>query len=360
MKDQDSSVDQVALTVKQALRRFAPKYLMIWGHSVFITLLAFTPFLYLRQVMGRVYDSRSWETLIFLTAIVVFAVVVMRILHYFRAIALAGIGEQINEQLRSRIFTVVHERGEKDSFRYFGDVSALRNGLTGSFIASAMDASLSPLFIGVMYLLHPVLGLAAIGFVGVIGLISILKAQKIKRIKADVKPLEDQAFAFGLATSSKHSAIRSMNLLPGIRRKWLDLQAEASQVSVGGQGAVAIYDGFLGFLRASEIVLIVGLSAVLYLLDEITADVGFAAFIIMMRGVTPILAIAQNWGVIEETRSAYTRLETLLSEADTRQRIAPNELEGELSCETLGFWRKTGARSCKALAFVCRRVACLA
>jgi ABC-type protease/lipase transport system fused ATPase/permease subunit len=54
------------------------------------------------------------------------------------------------------------------------------------------------------------------------------------------------------------------------------------------------------------------------------------------------LAIASNWGTIEETRGAYARREELLAGADDGQRIAPNELVGELSCENLGFLAENG------------------
>lgn len=338
MNDQRQAVGQDRVTVKQALRAFFPKYLAIWIHSIFITFLAFTPFLYMMQIHERVHNSRSWETLWFLTGIIGFALIVHSALTYFRGNALASIGEQINEQLRAKIFTIVHETGKNDAFRFYADVATLRSGLTGSFISSAFDATLSPLFLVVLFVLHPVFGIVAIVYISAIGILSIIQARIWKRVKSEVKPLEDQAFAFGLATAAKHEAIKSMSILPGVRREWLKLQAQAVEALSEGQRGARILDAVLGLMQIGQLVLIIGVGAILYLLDEITSSVGFAAFIIMMRGVSPVLALVKNLAVIEETRGAYLRLENLLSEADETAPIAQNTLVGEISCENVGFY----------------------
>lgn len=55
------------MTVSPVFQNARGSYVRICVHSIFIALLALSPFLYLIQVTQRVYTSRNWETLGFIT-----------------------------------------------------------------------------------------------------------------------------------------------------------------------------------------------------------------------------------------------------------------------------------------------------
>lgn len=64
------------MTVSSVFQNARGRYARIWVHSIFIALLALSPFLYLIQVTERVYTSRSWETLGFITVPIGFLMLV--------------------------------------------------------------------------------------------------------------------------------------------------------------------------------------------------------------------------------------------------------------------------------------------
>lgn len=324
------------MTVSSVIRKYRRHYLLIWLHSIFIALLALVPFLYLLQVHERVYTSRSWETLWFITGAVVFCLIVWGILTFQRGEALSAIGHRMDDELRTEVFDAVHRSGEQDAFRAYGDIATFRRGATGTFVSSLFDASLTPVFIGVLFLLHHVFGWVALAYIVVVTLLSYRSRKIWQRTRKEAKPLEDRAFAFGLSTAAKGETIRAMYLLPGVRRLWAGLQNQASEVYIEGQRQAGSIDAALATLRHAQLVIVLGVGAVLYLQDEITTATAFAAFIIMMRGVSPILTIASNWPVLQETQDAMSRLNELLEKYAPETKTSLPDLQGQVTCEHVG------------------------
>lgn len=324
------------------LRDYRTAYRVIWLHSIFIALLALMPFLYLMQVHERVYVSRSWDTLWFLTAIFALGLVVFGILSHYRTGALRAIGYLIDEDLRTKVFDAVHRSGASDAFRGYSDIASFRAGTTGSFASNLFDATFAPLFVVVLFVLHPAFGWMGLVLIGLVAFLSYQSRKIWKEVKAEAKPLEDRAFAFGLATASKHEIVRVLNLLPGIRHIWAGMQDEVAQVQLEGQSRAGIYDSILLTLERSNMVLIIGLGAVLYLMDEITAATGFAAFIVLLRGLGPVIAVARNWSVLQDMQDAAARIVALLETYPLVEKAALPPLVGKITFENVGMAAPNG------------------
>ena len=330
------------MTVSSVLRGYQRPYLSIWLHSIFITILALVPFIYLLQVHERVYSSRSWETLFFLTLIVALALLTWGVLTHFRNEALRAIGFQIDAALRTKVFDAVHRSGEQDAFRAYQDIANLRSGITGPLVAHVFDASLTPIFIVVLFLLHPVFGWVALGYVAVLASLSQGSRRIWRDMRQSTKDPEDRAFGFGLASAAKQEVVRAMRLLPGVRRHWSGLQAEATRTQMAGQSSAGLVDAIIATLERGQLVLVIGVSALLYLGNEITAATGFAAFMIMRRGVGPILAVAKNWPVLQETRDAMARIDALLDRHSPPPKAPLPALVGQITCAHAGHVTRQG------------------
>lgn len=330
------------VTVFSLIRKYSASYWAIWMHSVFIALLTLTPFLYLMQIHERVHTSRSWDTLWFITAIFGLALIVLGILSHYRSEALRAIGYLIDEDLRTKVFDAVHRSGASDAFRGYSDIAAFRNGTTGNFTINLFDATFAPLFIAVLFLLHPAFGWLGVAFIFVVGLLSYRSRKIWKEVKATSKQLEDRAFAFGIATASKHEIVRVMNLLPGVRRIWAGMQNDVAEVQLAGQAHANVYDAILLTLERSKIVFVTFLGAILYLLDEITAATGFAAFIVMMRGLGPVISVARNWPVLQEMQDAAGRIVALLEKHPFVEKARLPQLVGNIACDQVSLTAPNG------------------
>ena len=330
------------MTVSSVIQNARGGYVRIWLHSVFITLLALTPFIYMMQVTERVYTSHSWETLGFISALIAFLLVVWGMLDHYRTNALQAIGYRIDHELREGVFDAVHRGDRPEAFRAYGDIGTLREGLTGTLIKSMMDASLSPVFIAVLFILHPVFGLVALAYIAVLALLSARARSIWKSVRAESRGHEDQAFSFGLSTATRRETIRAMNILPGVRREWADLEDRASDIVLRGHGRAGILDSAISVLQQAQLVILVGTGATLYLLEQVSATAGMAAFIVMMRGVGPVVSVARNWSVLYELRAAAERLDVVLADAPAEPLTALPAMQGHVSCENVVFMGADG------------------
>lgn len=339
------------MNISILLKRYSFHYFVLWLVSAFAACLSLTPFLYLMQIHSRVYASRSWETFTFLTILTVFLLIVWAAIGYYRDNALSAIGFDIDHQLRTSVFDAVHQGGEKDAFKSYADVATFRDGVTGSFVGNLLDSSLTPLFVAVLYLLHPVFGWVAVAYILVIAALGYYARRIWKAARRSAKPLEDRAFAFGLATASKSDVVRAMGLLPGVRREWSVLQSEASDDLMRGKVSARRVESIMSMLQKGLMVLIVGVGAVLYLLDEVTAEVGFAAFTVMLRGVSPVLGIAKNWSTVQETRDAMERLNTLLQKNQSEPKTTLPKMKGHLACDQVYYRTGNGKNLLSGIRF---------
>src|ERR1700737_3992334 len=82
-----------------ALRACAGSLGLVFAYSCSYNLLLFAPSIYLLQIYDRVLSSRSGDTLLMLTLIVAFTVVIGGVLDALRRAALGRIGEWLGEEL---------------------------------------------------------------------------------------------------------------------------------------------------------------------------------------------------------------------------------------------------------------------
>ena len=85
--------------LKSALRACAGSLGLVFAYSCSYNLLLLAPSIYLLQIYDRVLSSRSGDTLLMLTLIVAFTVVVGGVLDALRRAALGRMGEWLEEEL---------------------------------------------------------------------------------------------------------------------------------------------------------------------------------------------------------------------------------------------------------------------
>src|SRR5437868_2010056 len=158
--------------LRQALRACSGHFMAAGLFSAAINILYLASPIYMLQVYDRVLSSSSVPTLLMLTLALVIALLAMALLDNVRARILIRVGIRLDRLLGRRVMSArVREaislpasaRGQPlrdfDSFRQF---------ITGSGVYALFDAPWAPIFILVIALLHPVLGLLALVFAAIL------------------------------------------------------------------------------------------------------------------------------------------------------------------------------------------------
>ena len=274
--------------------------------SMFINLLTLTSSIYMMQVYDRVLASRSGPTLLYLTLFAGTCLATLAALEVVRSRLLVRLGARFDAQLSGLVFMRTLTAGR--SGQSLRDLDQLRNFLTGSHILSLLDAPWMPIYIGLVYLLHPMLGHVALAGGVLLFLLALWNERDTREPLAEAGKQMAAGTQFAEISARNAEAIRAMGMLPGLTVLWrkrhdlgLGLQGLASD-RAGNVAAVAKALRF--FLQVA----ILGVGAWLVIKQECTGGVMIASSIIMGRGLAPVEAAIGGWRGFLMARQSYGRL----------------------------------------------------
>ncbi len=308
--------------------------------SLFINLLMLAPSLYMLQVYDRVLASRSEFTLLMLTLLIAGLLVVMGALEWVRSQILVRVGARLDALLDARLFSAVFDwslrRPGSSSAQPLHDLNNLRQFLTGSGLFAFFDAPWVPIYLIVLFLMHPWFGWFAI--ISALILAGLTVATELSTSKPLAAANAEAMAAANYASSNLRNCevLEAMGMLPRIRQRWIErhqrvmgLQAIASDRA----GALAATSKMLRLLLQS---LILGLGALLAVEHIVTPGIMIAASILMGRALAPIDMLIGTWKGFVSARSAYHRLNELLHTVPERPRyLSLPPPTGALSLENI-------------------------
>lgn len=285
--------------------------------SLVINLLILSSPMYMMQIYDRVLAGRSYSTLIALTILVMGLLVVMGILEVIRSRILVRAGAQIDRLLHRRVFQAtvaqsLRSAGDGDG-NALRDLRDFREFLSGQGPLALFDTPWVPLYILVIFLIHPLLG--SIALVGALLLFIFgLLNDRLTRAKLSMATQQARASDQLVAASRRNAeALTAMGMLPGLQRCWQYKHRQALQqqsVASDRAGAVAA----LGkVIRIVLQIAVLGFAATLVIEQAITAGGMIAASIIMGRALAPVEQAIGHWRGFTKARSAYERLAELLT-----------------------------------------------
>jgi len=284
--------------------------------SFCLNLLMLVVPLYMLQVFDRVLSSRSESTLFMLTVLAGFMLLILGVLEIVRARVLVRTGVKFEDLLRDRVFAAVFERsiGAPGATRTqaLQDLDSLRQFLTGSGLFALLDAPWAPIFIGVIFLLHPWLGMASLGGALVLLTLALLNEALTGR---QLKVASDRAIKannFAEASLNNAEVLKAMGMLGGIRNRWYQHRVAAVSHQARASDRAGIILAGTKFIRLYLQVLLLGIGAYLAMQQLITPGAMIAAAILMGRALAPVELAVGNWRGFVSARAALGRLKALL------------------------------------------------
>ena len=135
---------------------------LVFAYSCSYNLLLFAPSIYLLQIYDRVLSSRSGDTLLMLTLIVAITVVVGGMLDALRRAVLGRLGAWLEDRLRPSVLSASLECAFRSdparASEAYRDLTVLRQFVDSHACPMLFDALWAPLFLCVLFLVHPLLG----------------------------------------------------------------------------------------------------------------------------------------------------------------------------------------------------------
>jgi ATP-binding cassette subfamily C exporter for protease/lipase len=299
------------------LYEFRKEFIVVGIFSSIANLLMLTPSLYMLQVYDRAMLSRSELTLIAVSILALFLYVTLAFCEWIRGRLIVRIGACLDQRLSSRIFQASFQErlnltGQAPS-QANSDLTLLRQWLTGAAIFAFFDLPWTPIYIGVMFLLHTFLGWLSIVFVIVLCLLA-WQTSRLTTSNAEALQAEETDLNVLLHSKLRNAdVIEAHGMLPGLRNRWWKKQLQMLLLTMSAGSVENRMTSISKELRVLMQSLSLGAGALLVIQDELGMGSMIVASMIMGRVTAPIDSIASSWKGFVNARSAYTRLEALLA-----------------------------------------------
>jgi PrtD family type I secretion system ABC transporter len=326
--------------LKSAILKFKTAFVFVGFFSLIINVLLLVSPLYMLQIYDRVLSSGSQETLFALTSIAIFLLLILGLLEIVRSRILIRVGSDLDEMTKGKVFEGLFEtglrRGSNSNSQGIRDLETVRQFLSSNALFVFYDAPWVPFFIGLIFILHPLLGI--ISLVGALIIFSLAMATEVfsRNIYKEAAGHAVLSSTFAESSLRNSDVLQAMGMLPQINQRWQAVHNPMVALQSKANSRVGILVGASKVVRFSLQVFILGAGAWLVLQQTSTPGVMIAASIIMGRALAPVEQAIGTWRSFVGARTAYRRLEQLLLHIDSaKESINLPRPAGRLSVERL-------------------------
>jgi ATP-binding cassette subfamily C exporter for protease/lipase len=301
------------------IRKQIPLYRQAIYFSLITSLLVLAPTLFMLEVYDRVVNSRSTTTLIMLIICVIGIYVVMEALEVVRSKLMRQAGERVDAALRSRLFDMAFEANLRNipggTTQPFNDLRTVRDFIASPAITAMMDAPASLIFLILVFIISPWLGMLGLFGAVVQVMIGVRTEKKTLPVltEANKAAIDAQNYAGGVLRNAQ--VISAMGMTANIHQRWmkrqrkfLSLQAQASDTA----GANAAASKFIQIMQTS---VILGASCWLTVKGMLMGGGGMMIVASTLGGrvLAPLAQVIAQWRTVVNARDAYQRLDSFLS-----------------------------------------------
>ncbi|WP_040263026.1 type I secretion system permease/ATPase [Pseudomonas massiliensis] len=316
---------------------------VFWALAIFsgvINLLVLVPSLYMMQVYDRVLTSRNETTLLMLTLIAMGLFMLSGVIEWLRGQVMIRMSAGIDATLAQRLFDAAFTRSlrkqDSNPAQVFGDLTQVRQFITGQGLLAMLDAPWLPVFMVIAFLFHPWFGFLSLGVALVLIALALWGELSTRPSLAQANGLSMKANLY--VNSSLHNAevIQAMGMLPALRKRWSWLQQGMISAQAVASDRGARISAMTKFVRVAAQSLSLGLGALLVLEGQISGGMMIAMSLLLGRALAPVEIAIGSWKQFVGARQSYRRLSDLLAEEP--ETVAPMTLPaptGALKVERL-------------------------
>ncbi len=311
------------------------------GFSLIMSMLALTVPIYMAQIYDRVLASGSMDTLLMLSLICVGALSLYALLDGLRMTILGRLGARFEAEVSGPLLAASirdASRGEGRDIQALRDASQIRSFIGSPGLTTVFDLPLVPLFVAVVFLIHPILGLATISAAAVLFLLTLANQWLCAGPLHAGANSSRQALQRARSYVENAEIVQALGLYPEAVARW----GASTFASLRAGQRAGSYNAALSaaskFIRLVMQIALLGIGAYLTLAHEITGGMIFAASIIGARALQPIEGVIGAWRNFVEARQSFVRVRHVLSQAgDFRRLLSLPPPAGRLDVERASY-----------------------
>ena len=287
------------LSLIQLLSAFKSDFFLIGTYSFVANILTLAPTVYMLQIFDRVMISQSDLTLISLTLIVAIFIASMGVAEWVRSRLLVRIGIRLDEQLHTPIFNARFdaslEQGKADHTNHFSALTRFRQFVTGNGLIAFFDLPWVPIYLAVLFTMHPLLGWFGIVFTLFLAILAWLTSRLTSDFLGQAASAEVRSSDYLAGKLRNIEVVQSMGMLESLRHHWFNLYVDYVNATWRAQQRLGISSALFKFVQYSQQSLILALGAWLAIRGELTLGAMIASNVLMGNALRPIGILVSTW-----------------------------------------------------------------
>ncbi|MBY5998901.1 MULTISPECIES: type I secretion system permease/ATPase [Alphaproteobacteria] len=292
---------------------------------------------YLFQISDRVLTSRSTDTLIMLTIVIIGAVLLQAIFDAIRRFILMRTAVEVAAQLGAPILSAAARaslHGTGREYQTLGDLQQLRSFLVSGTLLSFLDIPFAPIFVLAVFLVHPHLGSIVVLSAFLLMIVAFINQRATAAPFGEANVYQSKANMHLDSMARNSQIINALAMIPEAVKIWGQDTAGSLKAQVKAQDRNIMSAATSRAIRLLTQVALLGWGAYLAIQGYITGGMVIAASIIAGRALAPIEGSIEGWNQFILSRGAYRRIKALLQASPLNlERLVLPKPEGRLDVE---------------------------
>ena len=189
-------------------------------------LLMLTPMLYMLQIFDRIFISKSVLTLLTISGIIIFFYLISSLSGYIRSRIIIALGIKLEKKVNEKLFNVSFEerlrKQVKNPVSYLDDLTIVRQWLTGAAVFAIFDLPWVPVYVLIMFIMHPLLGYVSLVLIIILIVFGIYFSRVLGNQDELLREEEYETNDFLYSKLRNAEALAVYSLPTNFKQNWLE------------------------------------------------------------------------------------------------------------------------------------------
>jgi ABC-type protease/lipase transport system fused ATPase/permease subunit len=284
-----------------------------------------------------------------LTFVLVLALAALAALDAVRARVLTRASVRLDRLLAGRVMSAIIDGAANlggSRSQLLRDFDTFRQFITGMGIHAIFDLPWAPIYIAIIFLLHPLLGAFALACSIVLIAMAFLNEWLVRPPLSESNEAATRNYNFTEMSLRNTEVVQAMGMTEGLLQRWSRDRNRMMERQVTASDRAATMQSLIRFLRLAMQSLILGLGAYLVIERATTVGAMFAASILLGRALQPVEQMVGSWRNLVAARTALGRVRQLLVANPPRDlKLELPRPAGRLSVEGVSYAPRGSGRS---------------
>jgi len=337
----DTMSSQSENNLQAALKACKSSFLSVGFFSFFVNALMLVPTFFMIQVSGRVVPSSSASTLLMLTLILTFLLLILGSLEWVRSRIMVRISNRLDVLLSRDVYRAsfkraLHSGGGDATAQSLNDLTSLRQFFTGPGVFAFFDAPWFPIYTAIMFLFHPWFGWMTLGCGAILTVLAVVNHRVTGQALASANKENVASNVVTSKTLRNAEVIESMGMLETLMNRWAKRQRNVmllqSQASDKGGAVSSLSKMFRTWSQS----FMLAIGAYLVITHEINPGLLMAGSLLLGRALSPIDQMINSWKGFVAAKVQYDRLSKVMDDLKKEpERMPLPAPEGHIQVENL-------------------------